>query len=77
MRRRLKAFAIDPLAVVDLLSGRTRALDGPIPVDAKVERYGVMWETNTAIIVLSHESFPECEPGKQLQVIPVIGVLNT
>ncbi len=63
--RRIKAIRISPYAVADLLTGRVVPFG--LPPEIHVERFHVEWQTNSAIIFISDESFPEVDPGQPIE----------
>jgi hypothetical protein len=64
--RRIKAFEFTPAAIVDLITGVTQFV--PLPEGVEVIRYAVKWETNSAILFLTHEDWPEVDPGTVIEL---------
>jgi hypothetical protein len=66
--RALRFYAGD---IINLLSGKFRCVKS-IPEDAELVRYGVQWETNSAIVIIKHDSFNEIDESKQIPIADVI-----
>jgi len=65
--RRLKAFRFAPESIAQILMGRVEVK--PVAEEGLiVERYGYQWETNHAIVICSHSSFPEIEVGRMIPI---------
>lgn len=66
---RLRAYAFDEYAMKEILTGKASIV--PFPEGIEIVRYHVQWETNSALMILEHDSWDEVEPGAS---IPIVGV---
>ncbi len=64
--RRLKAFRIDPIYIAEVLTGRSVPV--PLPEGIEIVRYGHDWTTNSAIVIISHDSFEELKEGSEIPI---------
>ena len=67
---RVKAFTISPEGVAEILSGQVRPVG--LPEGITVERFAVEWETNSAVIIVSHPAWPEVSKGLPIEKQPLM-----
>jgi hypothetical protein len=66
----LRAYAFSEYALESILTGKASVV--PFPEGVEVVRYAIQWETNSAVLILEHESWESIEPGTSIPVIPVL-----
>lgn len=64
--RRLRAYKVNAESIADILAGRSEIV--PLPQTVEVVRYNIDWQTNSAIIIVSDDSFDETPEGGLIDV---------
>lgn len=68
--RRLKAFGFDNYAIEAILTGK--AVPVPLPEGIEIIRFGLNWETHSAVVIVEHDSFEEVPPGESIPIEQIL-----